>query len=84
MIIKDPSVVILDESTSALDMHTESLLFEGIEPFLKDKTTLIIAHRLSTIKSADYVYQLDKGELVDVELSESANSPQFSITRKGG
>jgi len=84
MIIKDPSVVILDESTSALDMHTESLLFEGIEPFLKDKTTLIIAHRLSTIKSADYVYQLNKGELVDVELSESANSPQFSITRKGG
>jgi ATP-binding cassette subfamily C protein len=70
MIVKNPSVVILDESTSALDMQTEALLFEGIDSFLKDKTTLIIAHRLSTIKSADYVYQLDKGTLIDVTSSK--------------
>jgi ATP-binding cassette subfamily C protein len=83
MIVKNPSVVILDESTSALDMHTESLLFEGIEPFLKGKTTLIIAHRLSTIKSADCVYQLEKGQLVDGNFHETMELASESISHKG-
>ena len=83
MIVKNPSVVILDESTSALDMQTESLLFEGIEPFLRDKTTLIIAHRLSTIKKADYVFQLDKGELSSVKLVESIGFAQNTVSHKG-
>lgn len=65
MIVKNPSVVILDESTSALDTHTEALLFKELELYLKDKTTLIIAHRLSTIKSADYIYMLDRGKIVE-------------------
>ncbi len=61
MIVQNSNVVILDESTSALDVHTESRLFESLNEYLKDKTTIIIAHRLSTIRKADYIYVLDHG-----------------------
>ena len=61
MVLKNPNIVILDESTSALDVHTELKLFEGLESYLKDKTTIIIAHRLSTIRNADYIYVLEDG-----------------------
>ena len=65
MIVKNPNVVILDESTSALDVHTEKALFEGLDSYLKGKTTVIIAHRLSTIRMADYIYLLDKGRVLE-------------------
>ncbi len=71
MIIYNPSIVILDESTSALDIHTESRLFESLNEHLKDKTTIIIAHRLSTIRKADYIYVLDHGKLVEEGTHES-------------
>jgi len=61
MIVQNANVVILDESTSALDVHTENRLFESLNDYLKDKTTIIIAHRLSTIRKADYIYVLDNG-----------------------
>lgn len=61
MIIADPNIVILDESTSALDVYTEENLFKELSEFLKERTTIIIAHRLSTIRKADYIYVLDKG-----------------------
>lgn len=65
MVLSDPKVVIFDESTSALDVHTESRLFEALQDFLKDKTVITIAHRLSTIKSAEYIYVLESGSVVD-------------------
>ena len=65
MVIQNPNIVILDESTSALDVHTESRLFEAIEDYLEDKTTIIIAHRLSTIRKADYIYVLEDGAIVE-------------------
>jgi len=61
MIVQNPNIAILDESTSALDVHTENRLFESLNEYLKDKTTIIIAHRLSTIRKADYIYVLDHG-----------------------
>ena len=65
MVIQDPNIVILDESTSALDVQTESKLFYALEAYLEKKTTIIIAHRLSTIKNVDYIYVLDKGMIVE-------------------
>lgn len=65
MVVKNPNIVILDESTSALDVNTEDILFQEIDEYLKGKTTIIIAHRLSTIRSADYIYVLDKGVIVE-------------------
>ncbi len=65
MVVKNPNIVILDESTSALDSLTEDKLFVKLQEYLKDKTTIIIAHRLSTIKNAHTVYELDEGRLVE-------------------
>ena len=64
MIIANPSVVIFDESTSALDVHTEAKLHTAIKPILEDKTVITIAHRLSTVKNADMIYVLDSGKIV--------------------
>ncbi len=65
MILSDPKVVIFDESTSALDVHTEVRLFDALQDFLKDKTVITIAHRISTIKSAEFIYVLEDGKVVD-------------------
>ena len=64
MIIADPSIVIFDESTSALDVLTESKLFTALIPILKNKTVITIAHRLSTVKNADVIYVLESGTIV--------------------
>ena len=64
MIIANANIVIFDESTSALDVHTEARLFNKLEEFLKDKTVITIAHRLSTVKNADKIYVLDEGKIV--------------------
>jgi len=64
MIIANPSIVIFDESTSALDVHTEAKLFNDLKPILKDKTVITIAHRLSTVKNANIIYVLNNGEIV--------------------
>jgi len=65
MILQNPKIVILDESTSALDTQTEYKLFQALQRFLENKTTIIIAHRLSTVQQADYIYVLDKGRIVE-------------------
>jgi len=64
MIIANPSIVIFDESTSALDVHTELKLQEALIPILEDKTVITIAHRLSTVKNADTIYVLESGNIV--------------------
>ena len=64
MILADPSVVIFDESTSALDVHTEAKIQTKLIPFLQNKTVITIAHRLSTVKNADKIYVLEDGKIV--------------------
>lgn len=65
MVLTEPNVIILDESTSALDVKTETLLFDALGEKLKDKTILIIAHRLSTISKADLIYILQDGHVAE-------------------
>ena len=65
MLVSEPSVVILDESTSALDIHTETDLFKSLDTYLKGKSMLIIAHRLSTIEHADLIYVLKDGRVIE-------------------
>ncbi len=65
MIVANPKVVIFDESTSALDVHTELHLFKELQEFLKEKTVITIAHRLSTIEKAEYIYVLEDGRVAD-------------------
>ncbi len=65
MILANPSVVIFDESTSALDVHTETDLFNALNTFLEDRTIITIAHRLSTVQNSDYIYVMKDGEIVE-------------------
>ena len=62
---RNPEILILDESTSALDGYAESLINEAIKKLSGSLTIIIVAHRLSTIEYADVVYVLDKGTIVD-------------------
>ena len=62
IILKNPSVIILDEATSSIDTETENLIKQALDVILKDKTAFIVAHRLSTIRNADRILFIkDKG-----------------------
>ena len=65
VILKDPRVLILDEATSALDTTSERLVQAALEPLMDHRTTIAIAHRLSTIISADVIFVLERGRLVE-------------------
>ncbi len=65
MVLENPKAVIFDESTSALDIHTEANLFRDLSEFLQDKTVITIAHRLSTIEQAEMIFVLEEGRLAD-------------------
>src|SRR5574344_1163692 len=55
IILKNPSVIILDEATSSIDTETETLIQKALDVIIKDKTAFIVAHRLSTIRNADRI-----------------------------
>ncbi len=65
VLLKDPRILILDEATSALDNETERLVQEALERATRSRTTIAIAHRLSTIQSADVIFGLEDGRLVE-------------------
>ncbi len=64
-VLLDPPVLILDDSTSSVDAHTEELIRKAMESVMKGRTTFVIAHRLSTIHRADEIIILDKGRIVE-------------------
>lgn len=64
-ILKDPSIIILDDTTSAIDMETESLIQNELKKIADERTVFIIAHRISSIIHADQILVLDNGRLVE-------------------
>lgn len=64
-IAKDPKILILDDSLSAVDTKTEEKILEGLKQVMRNRTAIIIAHRISTLKEADEIIVLDEGRIVE-------------------
>ena len=88
-LLKNPSILILDEATSSLDSESEKLVQEALETLMEGRTSIIIAHRLSTIRNADAILVLNEGiiseqgthkELLEIEngVYKNLSNLQFS------
>jgi ATP-binding cassette, subfamily B, bacterial len=64
-VIRNTPILILDEPSSGLDAESEKLVFEALDRLMKGKTSIVIAHRLSTIRSADVIFVVKDGKLVE-------------------
>jgi len=64
-VIRDTPILILDEASSGLDASSEMLVFEALDRLMKDRTAIVIAHRLSTIQSADVIFVVKDGAIVE-------------------
>lgn len=64
-VLKDPSIMIFDEATAAVDSETEHLIQEAIDRLIAGRTTLMIAHRLSTLKKANRIIVVDNGKIIE-------------------
>lgn len=64
-LLKDPAILILDDTTSALDMETEAKIQKGMQNLSRERTTFIIANRISSVKNADKILLLSRGEIIE-------------------
>ncbi|SCY07113.1 ABC transporter ATP-binding protein [Flavobacterium caeni] len=64
-LLRNPSILILDEATSSLDSESEKLVQQALEVLMEGRTSIIIAHRLSTIRNADQILVLDQGKITE-------------------
>jgi ATP-binding cassette subfamily B protein/subfamily B ATP-binding cassette protein MsbA len=65
-ILRDPSILILDEATSQIDIESEHLIHKVLEQFVRDRTAIIITHRLSTLDLADRILVMNEGHVLDL------------------
>jgi ATP-binding cassette subfamily B protein len=65
-LLKNPRILILDDSTSSVDTETEAEIREALNGLMKDRTTFIIAHRIQSVMVADLILVLDKGEVIQM------------------
>lgn len=64
-LLLDPSILILDEATAAMDTETERLIQNALNRLIEGRTTITIAHRLSTLKDCNYLYAIENGEIAE-------------------
>ena len=76
-VLKNPSILFLDEATASVDSETESLIQDAIDRLIRGRTTLMIAHRLSTLRKANKIVVVDKGEIIEM------GSPEELMELKG-
>ena len=76
-VLKEPSILIFDEATAAVDSETEHLIQEAIDRLIAGKTTFMIAHRLSTLKKANRIIVVDNGKIVE------NGTPEELLAKKG-
>ncbi|HEY7975396.1 MAG TPA: ATP-binding cassette domain-containing protein, partial [Ktedonobacterales bacterium] len=70
-ILRDPRILILDDSTSSVDMETEFLIQEALEVVMRGRTTFVVASRLRTVKRADEILVLERGRVIERGTHES-------------
>ncbi len=84
-ILRNPSILILDEATSSLDAESEKTVQEALNVLMEGRTSIIIAHRLATIKTVDCIYVIDDGKIVESgtheELSEMPNGSYSNLAK---
>ncbi len=73
-ILKNPSILILDEATSSLDAISEQLVQEALEKLMENRTTIVIAHRLSTIRKVDRILVIKDGQVAESGSHEELSS----------
>ena len=78
-ILKNPSILLLDETTSALDSVSESLVQEALEKMMVSRTCVTVAHRLSTIQKSDTIAVIKNGKVVE----QGSHNELISLGRGG-
>ena len=85
-LLSNPKILVLDDSTSSIDVETESLIHASLKKLLQNRTTLVIAHRLSTISLADRVILMEAGKVKAQGTHEYLleNSPEYESILSSG
>jgi ATP-binding cassette, subfamily B, bacterial len=73
-ILKDPTILILDEATSSLDARSERLVQDALEKLMQNRTTIVIAHRLSTIRKVDRILVIKEGRIAEAGSHQELNA----------
>ena len=80
-LLKNPSILILDEATSSLDSESERLVQEALEKLMAGRTSIVIAHRLSTIRKADRIIVIEKGKVLESGTHEELMQQESGLYR---
>ena len=90
-LLKNPKIIIFDDSTSAVDTKTDALIRKGLKEFIPSTTKIIIAQRISSIESADLIVVMDEGKINQVgthdellKTNEIYKEVYYSQNRVGG
>jgi ATP-binding cassette subfamily B protein len=81
-LLKNPRILILDDSTSSVDLETEAEIREALNHLMKDRTTFIIAHRIQSVMIADLILVLDQGEVVQMGTHEELVTQEEGMYRR--
>ena len=81
-ILKDAPILVLDEATSSLDSHSESLIQDALQKLIQGRTTIVIAHRLSTIRQMDRIVVLEKGKIIEDGTHEELLNSKSGLYKK--
>ncbi len=81
-LLKNPRILILDDSTSSVDLETEAEIRQALQSLMQNRTTFIIAHRIQSVMQADLILVLDKGEIIQMGNHEELMANSEGVYRR--